>query len=88
MNGGRSLLDVKHPETIRLLDTGMRGPKLAQFRNVDCLVTDEFEVLSKTTLLLLPSLKEVRFRCGVRSVFIYVFKREIDSLDRMKRALK
>ena len=34
-----SLLKVKHPETIRKLETSMFGPKLAPFKNVECLVT-------------------------------------------------
>ena len=56
-----NLLNVKHPESIRKLDTNMFGANLARFRNVECLVTDRFEHISNDTLLSLPKLKEFHF---------------------------
>ena len=56
-----SQLSVKHPQMIRKLETSMLGWKLSPFKNVECLVADQFEAISKATLLLLPSLKELRY---------------------------
>ena len=59
-----NLLDVKQPETIRRLDTDMYGPKLAPFKNVECLITQEPRTINRDTLLSLPKLKELHFNLG------------------------
>ena len=53
-----NLLHVKQPETIRKLETSMVNGELAPFRNVECLVTRQFEAIRKATLQSLPKLKE------------------------------
>ena len=45
------LLEVKHPETIRKLNTDLLGPKLARFKGVESLVTEDFKAINKATLL-------------------------------------
>ena len=54
-----NLLQVNQPETIRKLETNMVGAKLAPFKNVECLVTRQFEAIRKATLQSLPKLKEL-----------------------------
>ena len=53
-------LKVKHPETIRKLDTNMVGPKLDPFKGVECLVINQFGAITPATLLSLPRLRELR----------------------------
>lgn len=77
-----NLLVVKHPETIRKLEANMIGPKLAQFKNVECFMTTEYRAISKATLLSLPKLKELHYNRGVG----WTYKAQ-GSLDRMKRTL-
>ena len=81
----KSLLSVKHPKRIRVLETNMFGPKLTPF-NVHCLVTRELNVISKATLLSLPVLKELHFNLGIRELF-WNSQEKIGTLDRVKRAL-
>ena len=57
-----NLLEVKHPETIRKLETDMLGEKLTPFMNVECLVTRRLQVISRTTLLSLPKLNELHLK--------------------------
>ena len=63
-------LKLKHPETVRELETSMYSDKaLAPFKNVECLVTDEFEVIDKATLQILPKLKELRYNQNIEKLF-------------------
>ena len=85
-NEDRKLLDVKHPETIRKLETRMSGPKLALFKSVECLVTKEFEVISKATLLSLPNLRELRYDQDIGHL-VDEFDSAPGTVDRVKRTL-
>ena len=89
--GLKSLLVVKHPETICKLDTNMVGTKLAPFKSVECLVTGQFKLINKHTLLSLPRLKELHFtRRITRGVAIPIFLEYSDPFDaicRLKEAL-
>ena len=60
-----NLLDVKHPETIRKLETDMVGAKLDQFENVKCLVTKTLFSIHQNTLQSLPNLKELRCNASI-----------------------
>ena len=80
-------LEVKHPETIWKLDTNMFGPKLAPFKMVECLVTEIFQVISRDTLLSLPSLKELHFNKPIDAVLFPDYTILFDSLDRLKELL-
>ena len=80
------LFDVKHPETVRILDTDAFGPNLSRFKNVDCLITQQFKAVCKDTLLSLPRLNELRYNAGV-SDHLWDFM-EIGTIDRMKRTLR
>ena len=81
-----SPLVLKQPETIRMLDTGMSNPKLDPFKNVECLITQEIEAISKATLLSLPRMKELHYNVGIEGAF-RKFKDETGPLNRMKRTL-
>ena len=81
------LLKVKHPETIRKLETNMVGRHLAPFKNVRCLVTNQFEAINKATLLSLPALKELRFNRSIGSVFDVKPRQRVSTVDRVKRTL-
>ena len=72
---------VKHPETIRKLQTNLVGSNLAKFKNVECLVTRKLEVISKATLLSLPRLRELNFIEDIENVF------GGDTVDQVKRTL-
>ena len=52
-------LEVNQPETIRKLEIDMRGLDL--FKNVECLLSRNFERISEATLRSLPKLKEFRY---------------------------
>ena len=80
-------LDVKHPETIWKLETNMFGPKLAPFKKVECLVTETFQVISRNTLLSLPSLRELQFNQPIHDVFLSEYSLLFDSPDRLKELL-
>lgn len=54
-------LDLKHPETVRRLETNMVGSKLDRFQNVECLVSSSFDAISKSTLQSLPKLNELHY---------------------------
>ena len=84
-NEDTTLFDLKHPETIRKLETGLVGRSLVLFNNVECLVTGKFEAISKSTLLSLPKLRELRFETNIRALLKGVFRGDVGSVDRMKR---
>ena len=79
-------LEVKHPETIRKLTTGMVGAKLAKFKSVECLVTNQFEAISMGTLLALPRLRELHYNKDIKKEHWY-YPSEIGTIDRMKRTV-
>ena len=80
----QSLLEIKNPETIKKLVTNMFGPKLARFKGVECLVTREFQEISKATLLSLPRLNELRCNEEIR----WYLNESEGTIDGMKQALK
>ena len=81
------LLKVKHPETIRMLETDLDG-QLALFKGVECLVTKKFQVISKATLLSLPRLRELHFDQDIESFFSREQEfRDGITVDRVKRTL-
>ena len=83
----RKLLKVKHPETIRKLQTSMLGSKLAPFKSVECLVTRNFDVISKATLQSLPALKELHYNESIENTF-KAFTFEFEILNRIRRTLE
>ena len=91
----KSLLTVKHPETVKRLETDMSGSKLAPFKNVECLVTEGFDLINEVTLLSLPKLKELYYNAGIKEPFrglnggidILNMPDMLDILDRVKGAL-
>ena len=80
-------LEVKQPETIRKLDTNMVGPKLDPFKSVECLVTREFGAISKATLLLLPSLKELHYNEDIELFFAEESHNGPGAVDRLKQTM-
>lgn len=80
-------LEVKHPETIRRLETDIIDPMLASFKNVDFLVAKKFEAISESTLLWLPALKELRYDKHIERAFAMKSIHQIGTVDRMKRTL-
>ena len=78
-----NLLKVKHPETIRKLETNMVGEKLVPFKGVECLVTKEYEAISKATILSLANLRELRYIQEI-SYFFFKVDRGIRLRDRVK----
>ena len=82
-----NLLKVEHPETIRKLETNLVGSKLTEFKNVECLRTSRFHMISKATLLSLPKLRELRYDRDIEDFFLIEFRDEFGSIDQMKRTL-
>lgn len=80
-----NLLEVKHPETIHKLETGMIGAKLIPFKNVECLITWKLEAIDKATLLSLPKLRELQFNNYIKCVFVE--GPAYGTVDRVKRML-
>ena len=85
-------LKVKQPETIRKLETKMSNPSwLAAFKNVECLVAEEFEVINKDTLISLPRLKELYYHKSIDSIgrhmYYYEFKNWLGTVSLLKRTL-
>ena len=81
-------LNVKHPETIRKLETNMVDPKwLAPFKCVECLVTRNFRAISRATLLSLPALRELHYNENIEMLVRYSLGNEVGKIDRMKRTL-
>lgn len=81
-----SLLDVKHPWTIKRLETNMLGSKIDQFKSVECLVTDQFEAVSYASLFSLPRLSELRYNVCFSDH--HGDFREVGTVDQMKRTLR
>lgn len=80
---------MKHPETVRKFETNIVGLKLDPFKGVECLVTKEFTMISKATLLSLPALKELHYNNCIRVLFLMMkLRNEVDPLARVKRTLK
>ena len=86
-NENVNLLEVKHPETIRKLETNMVGPKLSRFKRVECLVTREFKMINKTTVLSLPELKELHYNVAIGELF-WKFQYAVGTLDKVEEALR
>ena len=88
---GTTLLHVKQPETIRKLDTNMTDPKwLASFKNIECLVTWNFQAICKATLHSLPRLRELHYNGYIQYTFEDDWREFTDepiTVDQMKRAL-
>ena len=82
---GLNSLQVKHPETIKKLETNMVGPGLDRFRNVECLMTNEFNAIRQTTLLSLPKLKELHYNAGISD--LWILNQAAGTLDRVKGVL-
>ena len=80
------LLEVKHPETIRKLETDMFDAKLTLFKSVECLVTREFKVISETTLQSLLRLNELHYNARIQNTF-RVFSNEVGTFARVQRVL-
>ena len=79
-------LKVKHPEIIRKLDTNMVGEKLTPFKGVECLVTRNYQTISRGTLLALPRLRELHYN-NYNNYLWSVFNNENDRVDQVKRTL-
>ena len=82
----KNWLNVVHPETIRKLNTNMSGSKLVPFKNVDCLVTNRFNLICKDTLLSLPALKALHWNGVFEHLFMPISGR-VRTLEEMKRRL-
>ena len=81
-------LEVKHPETIRNLETNLVDPEwLARYKGVECLFTCQFEAINVATLFSLPRLSELCYDRNIESVVSYEFGSERGTLDRLKRTL-
>ena len=81
------LLDVKHPETIRMLGTDMVVVKLVSFKNIECFVTYRPEAINVATLLSLPELRELRYNTSIKWLFVDGSRHGFGTVDRMKRTL-
>ena len=86
-HGQANLLDVKHPETIRVLETNLVGQQLAPFKSVESLEAWEFKAISKATLLSLPNLRELRYDQDIEHLVCYEFDSAPGTVDRVKRTL-
>lgn len=85
-NENEIMLDVKHPETIKKLDIdGTVVRELASFKNIECLITQQFDLISKATLRVLPKLKELHYNASLKNHLGNFSK--AGTVDRMKRAL-
>ena len=82
----KSPLEVKRPETIRKLVTNMVGSKLQPFKDVECLVTTNFEMISRETLRSLPGLKAFHYNQTIVD-HRFPWMDQVNTFDRMKRAL-
>ena len=81
---GVNLLDVKHPETIKWLNTNLGLRELVSFRSVECLKTDQFILIGKAILQMLPKLIDLRYDQTI--VMAMKFLTEPDQLKRMLKA--
>ena len=82
-----ALLKVKHPETIRKLETNLIGEKLTPFKSVECLATQEYQTINEAILLSLPRLRELRYNGNIESVVHCEFGSELGTIDHVKRTL-
>ena len=80
-------LKVKHPETIRMLETNIDSGELGVFKGVKCLVTEEFEKISKTILLTLPKLRELRYDQDIEEVFAKECLHGAGTVNRVRKML-
>ena len=66
----KNLLKMKHPETIRKLETNMFGEKLVPFKGVECLVSrgETLEAIDRSSLRSLPRLKEFHYNEDISTV--------------------
>ena len=83
----KGLLHVKHPGTIRVLETDMIGAQLAPFYNVECLVNKKFKAICKMTLWSLPRLRELRYNSSVKATF-KSFDSAVGTADRIRQILR
>lgn len=86
--GVENLLEIKHPETIRKLETNVFGSELKQFENVECLVTKRFGLICEDTLRLLPKLKRFHYIRNIEDLILVEsgwFGNEIGTVDQMKQ---
>lgn len=82
------LLNIRNSDKIRKLITNMFGAlKLAPFKNVECMVTEEFKVFSKETLSCLPRLNEIIYNQSITRL-MYLFNLKVGSLIKIKRKLR
>ena len=81
-------LDVKQPETIRRLETNLVGQQLTPFKSVECLVTNEFDMISKAILFYLPRLRELHFEEDIERLVVDKFDMAVGTIDRMKRTVR
>ena len=79
-------LTVKHPETIRKLETDLPPSALIRFKNVECLLTPEFGLICRATLLSLPKLKELRYHQSLTN-FLGARSR-VGTIETMKGTLR
>ena len=84
---GATLLKVKHPETIRNLETNMIGEKLTPFKGVECLMTRRYQMISSATLLSLPKLKEFRYIQDISNLFQDELRYGLGTVNGLKRTL-
>ena len=82
-----NLLKVKQPGAILKLETKMIGAKLVPFKGVECLVTGEYRMISKATLLFLPRLRELRYNQDIESVIAEESRDGDGTVDRVKKML-
>lgn len=80
-------VNLKHPETVRTLDTDRFGSELAAFKGVQCLKTRRIEAISSDTLVSLPALNELHYSMTIEDLVRDVFKHELGTIDRIKRTL-
>ena len=81
-----NLLKVKHPKTIRSLETNLGPEWLDQFKSVECLVARQFNAISKATLVLLPKLRELSFDSDMEYL-VGLFHNDVGTVDRVKRTV-
>ena len=86
-NGNVNQLDVKHPETIRKLQTDWFSYEMTPFKSVECLVTKKYQAISLATLISLPRLRELHYNREMDSLFFYDFGKVVNIVGRVKRTL-
>lgn len=81
--GRHAETELKHPETIKKLDTSLFGPELTVFKEVEVLITRQLKAICKDTLLSLPKLKELHYNEDIK----YAFGGAIGTVNQMKLKL-